>query len=150
MFDISLAKLFVLGIVALIVLGPEKLPAVARFAGVMIGRAQRFASNVKAEMNDQLQESGLNDIQQNVKDLTQDVRETLQSALLEVQDSLKETSEAYREEKEKVVALQQELIRLKSITPQTLINDLPVKEAVMDAKESSEKQQQSPEETHEH
>ncbi len=149
MFDISLAKLFVLGIVALIVLGPEKLTSVARFAGVMIGRVQRFASTVKAEMNDQLQESGLNEIQQNVKELTQDVRETLQSALLEVQDSLKETSQAYQEEKEKVAALQQELIRLKSTTPQSLVNDQPVKEAVVDTQESSEKQQY-PEETHEH
>ncbi|WP_434777563.1 Sec-independent protein translocase protein TatB [Neisseria sp. Ec49-e6-T10] len=95
MFDISFAKLVVLGIVALIVLGPERLPAVARFAGLMIGRMQRFIANVKADMNQQLQETGLNNLHQDLRDVTQNVRDGVHNVLSEVQDSLKEASEHY-------------------------------------------------------
>ena len=102
MFDISFAKLFVLGIVALIVLGPEKLTAVARVAGIMLGRTQRFVANVKAEMHQQLEETGLNKIQLDVQQSAQNMREGLQTALSEMQQSLEEANQAYLTEKEKI------------------------------------------------
>ncbi|KAG0289092.1 hypothetical protein BGZ96_007255 [Linnemannia gamsii] len=49
MFDLGLAKLALIGVVALIVLGPQRLPRVARTAGTLLGRAQRYISEVKAE-----------------------------------------------------------------------------------------------------
>ena len=102
MFDISFAKLFVLGIVALIVLGPEKLTTVARIAGIMLGRTQRFVANVKAEMHQQLEETGLNKIQLDVQQSAQNMRDGLQTALSEMQQSLEEANQDYLTEKEKI------------------------------------------------
>ena len=50
MFDIGFSELLVIGVVALIVLGPERLPKVARTAGHLFGRLQRYVSEVKAEV----------------------------------------------------------------------------------------------------
>lgn len=51
MFDLSLSKLILIGVVALVVVGPEKLPKVARMAGSLLGRAQRYFNDVKAEVS---------------------------------------------------------------------------------------------------
>lgn len=54
MFDFSFAELLVIGVVALVVIGPERMPKVARTAGLLFGRAQRYVSEVKADINNQL------------------------------------------------------------------------------------------------
>jgi sec-independent protein translocase protein TatB len=51
MIDLGFDKLALIGAVALIVIGPEKLPRVARTVGHLIGKAQRYVSDVKAEVN---------------------------------------------------------------------------------------------------
>jgi len=54
MFDIGFSELLVIAIVALIVVGPERLPKVARTLGHLMGRMQRFVAEVKADINNQL------------------------------------------------------------------------------------------------
>ena len=51
MLDIGITKLMIIGGIALVVIGPERLPRVARMAGTLIGRAQRYVADVKAEVN---------------------------------------------------------------------------------------------------
>ena len=51
MFDIGFSELLVIGVVALIVIGPEKLPRMARTVGHLAGRLQRYVSDVKADIN---------------------------------------------------------------------------------------------------
>ena len=51
MIDLGLTKLAVIGVVALVVIGPEKLPKVARMAGTLYGRAQRYLNEVKTEVS---------------------------------------------------------------------------------------------------
>ena len=51
MFDIGFSELIVIGIVALVVIGPERLPKVARTAGLLLGRLQRYVNDVKADIN---------------------------------------------------------------------------------------------------
>lgn len=51
MFDIGFWELLVIGVVALLVIGPERLPKVARTAGLWAGRARRFVSTVKADID---------------------------------------------------------------------------------------------------
>jgi sec-independent protein translocase protein TatB len=50
MFDIGFSELLLIGIVALVVIGPERLPKVARTAGHLFGRLQRYVANVKADI----------------------------------------------------------------------------------------------------
>ncbi|MDR0275163.1 MAG: Sec-independent protein translocase protein TatB [Burkholderiaceae bacterium] len=51
MLDLGISKMALIGAVALIVIGPEKLPRVARTVGTLLGRAQRYVNDVKAEVN---------------------------------------------------------------------------------------------------
>ena len=51
MFDIGFSELVVIGLVALIVIGPERLPRVARTMGHLAGRLQRYVADVKADIN---------------------------------------------------------------------------------------------------
>lgn len=55
MFDIGFSELVLIGIVALIVIGPERLPKVARTAGHLLGRFQRYVSNVKADISREME-----------------------------------------------------------------------------------------------
>jgi sec-independent protein translocase protein TatB len=55
MFDIGFSELVVIGVVALIVIGPERLPKVARTAGLLYGRLQRYVSTVKSDISREIQ-----------------------------------------------------------------------------------------------
>ena len=67
MFDFSFAELVVIGVVALIVIGPERMPKVARAAGLLFGRAQRYVSEVKADINNQLKLEELRKIEADLR-----------------------------------------------------------------------------------
>src|SRR5712692_3820514 len=55
MFDIGFSELLVIGLVALIVIGPEKLPRMARTLGHLAGRLQRYVADVKADINREIE-----------------------------------------------------------------------------------------------
>ena len=67
MFDFSFFELVVIGVVALIVIGPERMPKVARAAGLLFGRAQRYVSEVKADINNQLKLEELRKIEADLR-----------------------------------------------------------------------------------
>jgi len=67
MFDFSFAELLVIGVVALIVIGPERMPKVARTMGLLFGRAQRYVSEVKADINNQLKLEELRKIEADLR-----------------------------------------------------------------------------------
>jgi sec-independent protein translocase protein TatB len=62
MFDIGFLELIVIGVVALIVVGPERLPRLARTAGLWLGRARRTLATVKAEIDSELKAEELKEI----------------------------------------------------------------------------------------
>ena len=55
MFDIGFSELLVIALVALVVIGPERLPRVARTAGHLLGRLQRYVGDVKSDINREMQ-----------------------------------------------------------------------------------------------
>ena len=71
MFDIGFSELFIIGIVALIVIGPERLPKVARTAGAWLGRLNRYVSDVKGDIDRELRLEELRKMQQEMKDSVQ-------------------------------------------------------------------------------
>ena len=73
MFDIGLSKMALIGAVALVVIGPEKLPRVARMVGTMLGRAQRYVSDVKAEVNRSMELDELRKMKETVETAARDV-----------------------------------------------------------------------------
>ena len=84
MFEISFGEILVIAVVALIVLGPERLPAVARTLGALVGRAQRFVSNVKADIQQQSQMAGFDDLKRDVQDAANVFRQQVENEAAEV------------------------------------------------------------------
>ncbi|MFC0252389.1 Sec-independent protein translocase protein TatB [Massilia consociata] len=81
MIDLGLTKLAVIGVVALVVIGPEKLPKVARMAGTLYGRAQRYLHDVKSEVSREIELDEL-------RNLHKEVHESAQSFKDEVEQSV--------------------------------------------------------------
>jgi sec-independent protein translocase protein TatB len=71
MFDIGFWELCLIGVVALLILGPERLPTVARTAGLWVGRARRFMADVKADIDNELKSEELRAI----KDIGADLKD---------------------------------------------------------------------------
>jgi Tat protein translocase TatB subunit len=71
--DLGISKVALIGAVALIVIGPEKLPRVARTVGTMLGKAQRYVSDVKAEVNRSMELDELKKMKETVESAARDV-----------------------------------------------------------------------------
>ena len=91
MIDLGLSKLAIIGVVALVVIGPEKLPKVARMAGTLYGRAQRYLHDVKSEVSREIQLDELRNLQKDVADsaaeFQSDIEHHFSSAAQEVQSA---------------------------------------------------------------
>ena len=79
MIDLGLSKMALIGAVALIVIGPEKLPRVARTVGTMLGKAQRYVADVKAEVNRSMELDELKKMKETVESAARDVEQTIQT-----------------------------------------------------------------------
>jgi len=80
MIDLGISKLVMIGAVALIVIGPEKLPRVARTVGALIGKAQRYVSDVKAEVSRSMELDELKRIKETVVSAAKDVGQSVQTS----------------------------------------------------------------------
>jgi len=78
MIDFGFDKLALIGAVALIVIGPEKLPKVARTVGHLLGKAQRYVADVKAEVNRSIELDELKKMKTQFEDAARDVEQTVQ------------------------------------------------------------------------
>jgi sec-independent protein translocase protein TatB len=77
MFDVGFSELVVIALVALIVIGPERLPRVARTLGALLGRAQRYVSDVKADIQREVDLDELKSIRSTFQDAAKSVRESV-------------------------------------------------------------------------
>ena len=68
MIDLGLSKMALIAVVALVVIGPEKLPKVARMAGSLFGRAQRYMNEVKSEVSREMELDELRKMQKEMQD----------------------------------------------------------------------------------
>lgn len=80
MIDIGLSKMALIGAVALIVIGPEKLPRVARTVGTLLGKAQRYVADVKAEVNRSMELDELKKMKETVEGAARDVEQTIHTS----------------------------------------------------------------------
>jgi len=79
MFDLGISKMALIGAVALIVIGPEKLPRVARTVGTLLGKAQRYVNDVKSEVNRSMELDELRKMKENVESAARDVENTIRT-----------------------------------------------------------------------
>ena len=83
MIDLGISKMALIGAVALIVIGPEKLPRVARTVGTLLGKAQRYVADVKAEVNRSMELDELKKMKETVEGAARDVESSIQTSASE-------------------------------------------------------------------
>lgn len=96
MFDIAFSELVVIAIVALIVIGPEKLPKVARTIGTMVGRMQRYMAQIKEEVNRESRFAELQKLQQEIQQATESAQANVQNSANYLSDALNPVSQNHQ------------------------------------------------------
>lgn len=107
MFDIAFSELIIIAVVALIIIGPERLPKVARTAGHLLGRLQRYVSDVKADINREMQLEELKKLQAEVQESARSFERSVSSVGNEMQlaeHALKQTAQGVADEVEPLAA----------------------------------------------
>ena len=94
MFNIGVQEMALIGAVALVVIGPERLPRVARMAGTLLGRAQRYMADVKAEVNQAMDLDELRRMKQSLEEAGREVEHSVREAQAEVNASMREAADA--------------------------------------------------------
>ncbi len=108
MIDLGLSKLAIIGVVALIVIGPEKLPKVARMAGTLYGRAQRYLNSVKAEVSREIELDELKSLQKEVQDAAHSIKDDVENS---ISQNLSDVEHAWRDDVPLPVATTDDLAR---------------------------------------
>ncbi|MEO8654281.1 MAG: Sec-independent protein translocase protein TatB [Ramlibacter sp.] len=92
MIDLGIEKMLVIGAVALIVIGPEKLPRVARTVGTLLGKAQRYVADVKAEVNRSIELEELKKMKDTVETAARDVENSIHAGASEFEKQWSEVT----------------------------------------------------------
>ncbi len=90
MFDIGFTELLVIGVVALLVVGPERLPKVARTAGHLFGRFQRYVTTVKADIGREMEIDELRKAGQSFKESIEQAARGVESGVKEAEYSMRD------------------------------------------------------------
>jgi len=93
MIDLGISKMALIGAVALIVIGPEKLPRVARTVGTLIGKAQRYVSDVKAEVSRSMELEELKKMKETVEGASREVESAIQTQASDFEKSWSEATD---------------------------------------------------------
>lgn len=88
MIDLGLTKIAIIGVVALVVIGPEKLPRVARMAGTLYGRAQRYLSQVKSEVGREIEMEELRNLHKEMQEAADSVQQGVQQTIAQQVDDV--------------------------------------------------------------
>lgn len=87
MIDLGISKIALIGAVALIVIGPEKLPRVARTVGMLLGKAQRYVNDVKQEVNRSMELDEFRKMKESVEGAARDVENSIQTSASDFEKS---------------------------------------------------------------
>jgi len=101
MFDIGFSELLVIGMVALIVIGPQKLPRVARTIGHLVGRMQRYVADVKADINREMELEELRKMRDSMQKAATDMESSVQTELNKTADDLNKAVDGEKKAEEK-------------------------------------------------
>jgi sec-independent protein translocase protein TatB len=93
MFDIGFSELLVIGVVALVVIGPEKLPRLARTLGHLAGKLQRYVSDVKADINREIEIEDLKKMRDSMQQAASDFQSSVTSEVNKTESELNKTAD---------------------------------------------------------
>src|SRR5438552_13720274 len=89
MFDVAFSEVILIAVVALIVIGPERLPKVARTMGHMFGRLQRYVNEVKADINREMELDELRKLRSQVQSAARDIEQSVTQATREMESGVR-------------------------------------------------------------
>jgi sec-independent protein translocase protein TatB len=104
MFDIGASEIFVIGVVALIVIGPERLPRVAKTLGHLFGRLQRYVSEVKADINREIELDELRKFKASIQDTARSIEQSVTSHVNYIDSEVKQAGADVQKQVESAVA----------------------------------------------
>ena len=93
MIDLGISKIALIGAVALIVIGPEKLPRVARTIGTLLGKAQRYVSDVKAEVSRSIELEEFKKMKESVEGASKEVESAIQTQAVDFEKTWAEVTD---------------------------------------------------------
>ncbi len=111
MIDLGVSKLALIAVVALVVVGPERLPKVARMAGNLFGRAQRYMADVKSEVNRQMEIEEFKKLREESASAFKEVENTINSTVQEAGTHLSDQADIFETSFEKPPLDEQEVLR---------------------------------------
>ena len=111
MIDLGVSKLALIAVVALVVVGPERLPKVARMAGNLFGRAQRYMADVKSEVNRQMEIEEFKKLREDSASALKEVENSINSTVQEAGTHLSDQADIFETSFEKPPLDEQEVLR---------------------------------------
>ena len=129
MFDFGFTELLFIAVVALIVVGPARLPKVARTAGHLLGRLQRYVSDVKSDISREMQLEDLKKLQQQVEQQARDLEKSVRSEMNQVEGDLKKSTAEIEKsvaEIEKSVAVEENSVAVEEKSPAPVADKPPM------------------------
>ena len=131
MIDLGISKLILIGIVALVVIGPERLPRAARTVGALLGRAQRYVNILKTEVRRELDDPALMKLQQELLQAQHDVKQKIKNLSMPTQfDSKALTSNEYIPV-ESDISLKTAIYNTQAATPRRRIANWRLRQAAL-------------------
>ena len=94
MFDIGFSELMVIGVVALVVIGPERLPKVARTLGHLFGKLQRYVTQVKSDINREMEMAELGKVKTEFEDAARSFKTSVESTTAEAEREMRDAQAA--------------------------------------------------------
>jgi sec-independent protein translocase protein TatB len=119
MFDVGFSEIVVIAVVALIVIGPERLPKTARMLGHLLGRLQRYVNEVKADINREMELDELRKLKDEVKSAASEIEQSVSSAAKEVDAGLRNVEQQLNEGSESVAEADAASAPASSAEPET-------------------------------
>jgi sec-independent protein translocase protein TatB len=104
MFDIGASEILVIGVVALIVIGPERLPRVAKTLGLLFGRMQRYVGEVKADISREIELDELRKLKATMQDAARSIEQTVSTQVNYIDSEIKQAGTEIQKEVETAVA----------------------------------------------
>ncbi len=111
MIDLGVSKLALIAVVALVVVGPERLPKVARMAGNLFGRAQRYMAEVKSEVNRQMEVEEFKKFREETSATFKEVENSISSTVQEAGTNLSDQADIYETSLESLPLDEKEVLR---------------------------------------
>lgn len=104
MFDINASEILVIGVVALIVIGPERLPKVAKTLGHLFGRMQRYVAEVKSDINREIELEELRKFKSEMQDAARSIEQTISTQVNYIEGEVKQAGADVQQQVESAVA----------------------------------------------